>query len=160
MKTKKMIKVAMIVTLLGTSQLCRAQEASSQHPAHEGPSVSIPASQIQFGPTGVKSNNLELKAGPVYGNMQTGKHGTFVLMPAGFSSAAHTHTEDYYAVVIKGVGSNHAPGVKDVALPVGSYWFQKGEEIHVTKCISKEDCLFFLVQPGHFDYVVSEGQKK
>jgi hypothetical protein len=99
---------------------------------------------------------LELKAGPVYGNLQTGKHGTFVKMPAGFSSAIHTHTEDYYAVVIKGVGTNHVPGDKDVALPVGSYWFQKGEEAHVTKCLSKTDCLFFLVQPGKFDYVLSE----
>jgi hypothetical protein len=81
-------------------------------------------------------------------------------MPAGFSSAVHTHTEDYYAVVIKGIGANHAPGAKDVALPTGSYWFQKGEEAHVTKCLSKTDCLFFLVQPGKFDYVLSETNQK
>jgi hypothetical protein len=142
--------------LLNHSQLAFAGDSAVPHPAHEGPSVNIPASQIKFGPTGVKSNGLELKAGPVYGNLQSGKHGTFVRMPAGFSSAVHTHTEDYYAVVIKGVGANHLPGEKDVPLPTGSYWFQKGEEAHVTKCLSKTDCLFFLVQPGKFDYVLTE----
>lgn len=142
--------------IMSFSCLANAEEPAAQHPDHEGPSVSVPANQIKFVPTGVKSNGLELKAGPSYGNLQTGKHGTFVKMPAGFSSTIHTHTEDYYAVVIKGVGANHLPGEKDVPLPVGSYWFQKGEEAHVTKCLSKTDCLFFLVQPGKFDYVPTE----
>lgn len=123
------------------------------HPAHEGPTVSIPASQIKFGSTGVKTSAGELLAGPAYGNLGTGKHGTFVKMPAGFISPPHTHTEDYFAVVIEGTATNAPTGVKEVPLPVGSYWFQRGEEEHVTKCISKTDCLFFLVQPGKFDYV-------
>jgi hypothetical protein len=160
MTTKSTFIAGLLMTIFGASQLIAAQDSTPQHPAHEGPSVSIPASQIKFGPTGVKSNGLELKAGPSYGNLQTGKHGTFVKMPAGFSSAIHTHTEDYYAVVIKGVGTNHAPSDKDVPLPVGSYWFQKGEEPHVTKCLSKTDCLFFLVQPGKFDYVLTEKEKE
>ena len=160
MKSKNTFKTILLTTMLVTSHSVIAQEASSQHPSHEGPSISIPAKEIKFGPTGVKSNGLELKAGPVYGSIQTGKHGTFVKMPAGFVSSIHTHTEDYYAVVIKGTGANHAPGAKDVALSVGSYWFQKGEEAHVTKCLSKTDCLFFLAQPGKFDYVVSETGKK
>ena len=160
MSTTPTITIGLVSILIGMSQLAAAEESSPQHPAHEGPSVSIPASKIKFGATGVKSNGLELEAGPVYGNMQTGKHGTFVKMPAGFSSAIHTHTEDYYAVVIKGVGANHAPGGKDVPLPAGSYWFQKGEEPHVTKCLSKTSCLFFLVQPGKFDYVLTEKQEK
>lgn len=142
--------IALSLTL---SQSGHAEETAKSSPPHEGPSVSIPADIIQFSQTGVISNGLELKAGPAYGNLGAGKHGTFVKMPAGFSSPVHTHTDDYYAVVIKGVAVNHAPGAKDVSLPIGSYWFQKGEEAHVTKCISKTDCLFFLVQPGKFDYV-------
>lgn len=142
----------------GFCNMAAAEEASRKQPNHEGPSVSIPASKIEFMPTGVKSKGLELKAGPSYGNLQTGKHGTFVRMPAGFASAVHTHTEDYYAVVIKGIGTNHAAGEKDVPLPIGSYWFQKGEEAHVTKCLSKTDCLFFIVQPGKFDYVLSKDE--
>ena len=74
-------------------------------------------------------------------------------MPRGFVSPVHTHTEDYFGVVIKGVGANQAPGGKVVPLVAGSYWFQRGEEPHVTQCVSAEDCLFFIVQPGRFDYV-------
>lgn len=140
---------------MGIVTLAGAQETTS-HPVHEGPSVSIPAGDIAFGPTGVKSNGLELKAGPVYGNLASGHHGTFVRMPAGFKSAIHTHTEDYYAVVIQGVGANFPAGGKAVPLPVGSYWFQRGEEAHETQCLSSTDCLFFLVQPGKFDYVLSK----
>src|ERR1700750_3043605 len=77
---------------------------------HEGPSVSIPASQISFINTGVKTDKGELRAGPAYGDLQNGRHGTFVRMPAAFKSPVHTHTEDYFAVVVEGVGSNHPGG--------------------------------------------------
>jgi len=130
------------------------------HPAHEGPTVSIPASAIKFGPTGVKTSAGELMAGAAYGNLGTGKHGTFIKMPAGFVSIPHTHTEDYFGVVLEGTAVNSPTGVKDIALPKGSYWFQKGEEEHVTKCISKTPCLFFLVQPGKFDYVPTAAAQK
>jgi hypothetical protein len=116
-------------------------------------SVSIPADSIGFGPTGVKTGAGELMAGPAYGDLTAGKHGTFVRMPAGFVSPLHTHTEDYFAVVIDGVGANGLAGADDVPLPRGSYWFQRGQEAHVTKCLSDTDCLFFLVQPGSFDYL-------
>jgi quercetin dioxygenase-like cupin family protein len=121
---------------------------------HEGPSVSIPAGEIRFINTGVKTEKGELRAGPVYGDLQNGRHGTFVRMPANFKSPVHTHTEDYYAVVVEGVGANHAPDGKVVPLPAGSYWFQSGEEAHVTQCLSETECLFFIVQPGKFDYVM------
>ncbi|MEO5621600.1 MAG: DUF4437 domain-containing protein [Cypionkella sp.] len=120
---------------------------------HHGASLSLPADQLQFGPTGIKTEAGELMAGPAFGDLSKGQHGTFIKMPAGFVSPIHTHTEDYLAVVIKGVGGNGAVGAADVPLPVGSYWFQRGEEAHVTKCLSAEECLFFLYQPGKFDYL-------
>jgi hypothetical protein len=95
-------------------------------------------------------------AAPAYGDLAHGAHGSFVKMPAGFVSPVHTHTEDYWAVVISGVAANGLPGSKDVPLPVGSYWFQKGGESHITKCISPNECIFFLNQPGKFDYVNSD----
>ena len=121
---------------------------------HEGPSVSIPASEIEFVRTGVQTEKGELEAGPAYGNFKSGRHGTFVRMPAGFKSPVHTHTQDYFAVVVEGVGSNHPPEGEALPLPSGSYWFQRGEEAHVTECLSGKDCLFFIVQPGKFDYVM------
>lgn len=145
---------AVAVGSVATLGLAVAQEAG--HPVHEGPSVSTPESEIKFFPSGVKTEKGELQAGPAYGNMNGGKHGTFIRMPHGFVSAPHTHTEDYFAVVIKGVGANHAPDGAIVPLPPGSYWFQKGEEVHVTQCLSKTDCLFFIVQPGKFDYLAAK----
>jgi beta-alanine degradation protein BauB len=131
-------------------------EAAHTHLAHEGPSVSIPASKITFAPTGLKADGLELKVGQAYGDVAHGKHGTFVLMPAGFVSAVHTHTDDYYATVVKGIATNGPAGAPDLPLPVGSYWFQRGEEPHVTKCLSKTDCLFFMSQQGKYDYLASK----
>lgn len=146
------IRTAIAAFAIGISGLAMAQDAPT-HPVHEGPSVSIPAKNVTFVKSGVKAAAGELKAGPAYGNLQTGRHGTFIHMPAGFVSAVHTHTEDYYAVVVNGVGANDPVGAKAKPLPVGSYWFQRGEEDHVTRCLSKTDCLFFIVQPGKFDYV-------
>lgn len=144
------------LTLLLATAFCAATATAGfaeNHITHEGPSVSIPADAIAFGPSGVKTEVGELYAGGAYGDLTSGKHGTFIRMPAGFVSPLHTHTEDYFAVVISGVGANGAPDAADVPLPEGSYWFQRGEEAHVTKCLSAEDCLFFIVQPGQFDYV-------
>jgi hypothetical protein len=72
-------------------------------------------------------------------------------MPAGLESEVHTHTEDYYTVVISGVIVNTKVGGTDVPLPVGSYWFQKGSEPHVTKCISPNEGVFFISPAGKFD---------
>jgi len=119
-----------------------------------GSSVSTPVTNLKFGPTGVTDGvHGELYAAAAYGDLAHGAHGTFIKMPAGFASKVHTHTEDYWGVVISGVGVNEKPGAPDVALPVGSYWFQKGGERHVTKCISPNECIFFINQSGKFDYV-------
>jgi hypothetical protein len=52
--------------------------------------------------------------------------------------------------------SNPEKGEKDSPLPVGSYWYQKGGEPHYTNCLSKEDCIIFLVSDGKFDAQVLE----
>jgi hypothetical protein len=53
----------------------------------------------------------------------------------------------------------HGTGSKDVPLPVGSYWFQKGGERHVTKCISPNECILFISQNERFDYVTDAASK-
>jgi hypothetical protein len=118
------------------------------------PSVSTPVTELKYGVTGVTDGlHGELMAAPAYGDLAHGAHGTFLKMPAGFVSTIHTHTDDYWGVVISGVAVNGVPGSRDVALPVGSYWFQKGGERHITKCISPNECIFFISQHGKFDYV-------
>lgn len=137
-----------------------AASTFSTFAAPEGqPSVSTPVTQLQFGGTGVTdAGKRELLASPAYGDLSKGPHGTFIRMPAGFVSHPHIHTSDYWGVVISGVAVNGKPGSEDVQLPVGSYWFQKGGENHVTKCVSANECLFFISQQGKFDYLTESAK--
>ncbi|HEV2699389.1 MAG TPA: DUF4437 domain-containing protein [Terriglobales bacterium] len=108
--------------------------------------ISTPVTQLQYVKTAVTDGvHGELQIAPAYGDLGHGAHGTFVKMPAGFVSPIHTHTAAYWGVVISGVGVNTPVGGADVPLPVGSYWFQKGGERHMTKCISPNECIY---QPG------------
>jgi hypothetical protein len=116
-------------------------------------SVSVPVKDLKYGPTGISDGTHgELQAAPAYGDFANGPHGTFIKMPAGYVSPAHTHSEDYWAVVISGVLVNKKPDGPDVPLAAGSYYFQKGAELHITKCLSPEGCVFFVNQSGKFDY--------
>jgi hypothetical protein len=118
------------------------------------PSISTPVTRLSYGSTGVSDGvHGELNAAPAYGDLAHGAHGTFIKMPAGFVSPIHIHTADYWGVVISGVAVNGLPGSKDIELPVGSYWYQKGGERHVTKCVSSNECIFFISQNGKFDYI-------
>jgi hypothetical protein len=114
----------------------------------EAESISVPNEQLKYGKTGVGP----LKAAPVYGDIFHGAHGTLIKMPSKFVSPVHTHSEDYHAVVVAGVVSNGLPGVPDVPLAAGSRWFQKGNEAHVTKCVSSTECVFFITQEDKFDF--------
>lgn len=149
MKTSlKSLFVATAATLVAAASLVAFAAADNQ------PSVNVPVTKIQFGPTGVKDGKTgELLAGPVYGNLGKGPHGTFIRMPAGFVSPVHNHTGAYWGIVISGVAANGLPGAADVELPAGSYWYQKGGEAHVTKCLAGHECLFFISQDTPFDYV-------
>jgi len=123
-------------------------------------SVNTPVSDLKYFDTGIgkKSGVGNLKAAPGFGNLSKGAHGTFIKMPAGFVSKIHSHTSEYYGVVISGVGVNYKPDGKQVKLPVGSYWSQKGGERHITKCISSNECIFFISQHDKFDDI-ADGEK-
>jgi hypothetical protein len=148
-----------LFTILGVAAISAISVAVLATPAG-APSISTPVTQLSYGPTGVSDGiHGELKAAPAYGDFVHGAHGTFIKMPAGFVSPVHIHSEDYWGVVISGVAVNGVPGSPDVQLPVGSYWFQKGGERHVTKCISSNECIFFINQHGRFDYIVNATNK-
>lgn len=149
-KQSKFVTAAALVSILLVAGAAEADR----------PSVSFPVTQLHYSETGVTDGvHGQLQAGPAYGDLGHGAHGTFIKMPTGFVSPVHIHTEDYYGVVISGVAVNGVPGSRDTALPVGSYWFQKGGEPHVTKCISPNECIFFISQPGKFDYITQVAKK-
>ncbi len=117
--------------------------------------INLPVTELQWLPSGIPAPNGKgaLQIAPAYGNPSKGEHGTFVKMPAGYVSSLHTHTSDYFGVVITGVAVNMAVNGKEVPLPPGSYWFQVGQQPHITKCISTNECTFFIYQGAHFDYL-------
>lgn len=123
------------------------------------PSVSIPVTQLQYGSTGVTDGiHGEVKAASAYSDSTSGAHGTFLKLPAGFVSPSHIHTSDDWGVVISGVVVNGKPGSQDITLPVGSYFFQKGGETHITKCISPNECIVFLSQNAKYDFIPTTKQ--
>jgi beta-alanine degradation protein BauB len=152
------LKLLAATALLALSLAANAamEDKKEMKGMENGASVSLPVTQLKYSDTGLFGTEKSLgtlKVAPAFGNFQNGAHGTFVKMPAGFVSEPHIHTGEYYAVVISGVGVNGRQGSKDVALPVGSYWSQKGGENHVTKCISPNECIFFISQSVKFDEI-------
>jgi len=90
-----------------------------------------------------------------WGDPASGPHSNFMKIPGNFTSPRHIHTESYYGVVIAGVVVNQPETAgPDKPLMPGSYWYQKGNEPHVTKCISPTECLIFVTSKGPFDFVV------
>lgn len=115
-------------------------------------STSLPKASLEFGPSGIDP----IEVAPAMGDMsKDGTHGNYVRIPGKFTSPPHIHTEDYFAIVVSGTIANGLPDAKDIALEPGSYWSQRGNEKHVTKCLSDEPCTFFVVQPGKFDFIVN-----
>jgi hypothetical protein len=82
MRLSTKLGIAAFVAVTGISGVALTQENI--------PSSSLPADKVQFGPTGVKTEVGELKAGPAYGDLSKGHHGTFIRMPAKFVSQLHT----------------------------------------------------------------------
>jgi hypothetical protein len=66
----------------------------------------------------------------------------------------HAHTLDYYAVNVQGTwvhteGDTNPPK----ELPVGSYVFQPGKQMHNDVCKGKTDCIVFIHQHGKGDFI-------
>ena len=117
-------------------------------------SIHVPVGQLKWFATGIGP----LQGAAAYGDMSTGAHGTFLKMPKGFVSPVHSHSNEYQGVVISGIVVNSEVGQPDITMKPGSYWFQKGNVNHVTKCVSSKGCVVFLTQPDKFDFIPDQGK--
>lgn len=145
--------VAAALAVLAFTAVAQAQDSSSFPPANGGTSVSNPANHYSFIDTGARgvSPKTGIQVANVWGDVTKGAHGAFFRFDPGFVSKLHTHTYDYYAVVIKGQLENYQPGQKPEKLGPGSYWYQRGKEAHTTACVSKQPCQIYIVQQNKFD---------
>jgi hypothetical protein len=151
MRLRSLAAVALAAIAFTTT--ARAQDSASFPPANGGTSVSNPASHYSFSDTGARGVNPKtgIQFANVWGDVTKGAHGAFFRFDPGFVSLVHTHTYDYYAVVIKGDMENYQPGQKPEKLGPGSYWYQRGKEAHTTACVSKQPCEIYIVQQNKFD---------
>ncbi len=151
MRLRSLATVALAA--LAVTATAQAQDNTSFPPANGGASVSNPASHYSFSDTGARGVNPKtgIQVANVWGDVTKGAHGAFFRFDPGFVSPLHTHTYDYYAVVIKGDLENYQPGQKPEKLGPGSYWYQRGKQAHTTACVSTEPCEIYIVQQNKFD---------
>ena len=139
-------KVACLAALI----LCVVAEpllAQEPSPSH---SLNVPANQVSYKDLGGP------QLGTVWGDSAKGAHGSFLRLPKGFVSPVHLHSGDYYGVIVAGSVTNAEAGQPEVVLGPGSYYFQKGNADHVTKCVGNAECLIYISQSQAFDFIPSK----
>ena len=90
---------------------------------------------------------------PVYGDMKTGKHITFIRFASGMKTVPHTHSNDYVGIVVKGTARHYQPGFPETetVLPAGSHWAIPGGVVHISECLLGSECVFAIYQEAPFD---------
>lgn len=89
----------------------------------------------------------------LYGDLET-KGPTAFLMKysAGVTAPPHTHSGDYYAVVVSGKFKHYLDSADECeVLTAGATWLQKGGVVHGDSCIGDEDCILSIFWPNGFD---------
>ncbi len=98
---------------------------------------------------------------PIKGDPMKGAFYAYLKLPAGFESPAHSHSSDYWGVLITGKMTHWAPKdgqtEKDgKQLAPGDLTHMPGGLVHVSKCYPGEDCLIALVQNAKFDFIPAD----
>ena len=84
---------------------------------------------------------------------KNGEYGMLLKLPAGASAGMHAHTKDYHALAIQGTWVHTFEGGGPKELPVGSYVFQPGKQMHDDACAGTVDCIVFVHQHGKGDFI-------
>ena len=90
---------------------------------------------------------------PVWGDMKTGSHITFIKFRPGMKTAPHTHSNDYVGIVVKGTARHYEPGIPQTKtiLPAGSHWAIPANVVHISECLPGSECVFAIRQNAAFD---------
>jgi hypothetical protein len=128
--------VHLIAALVASSAACAGvPESPGNHylPANKVPWVGEAGAPVQLG--------------ALWGDRATGEAGTLLRTPPGFRSGPHSHTADYWALVVQGVWEHWVPSTGEgngIRLEVGAHWTQVKTQLHEDACVSNVPCIIFL----------------
>jgi hypothetical protein len=91
--------------------------------------------------------NIPIQLAPLWGDRAKGEAGTLLSAPPGFDSGLHSHTADYWAVVVQGTWRHWVPSTGEgvgLTLQPGAFWTQIHTQLHQDACVSKTPCIVFL----------------
>jgi len=101
---------------------------------------------------------------PIVGDGTKGAYEGYLKLPAGFESPPHTHTNDYWAVLVQGKMTHWATNggsEKDAKqLGVGDLTYMPGKVEHISKCFPGQECIMAVMQKGKFDFIPGKAAAK
>ena len=100
---------------------------------------------------------------PISGDATKGAYEGYLKLPAGFESPPHSHTNDYWAVLVQGKMTHWAANggsEKDAKqLGIGDLTFMPAKVEHISKCYPGSDCIMVVMQKGKFDFIPAKAPK-
>jgi quercetin dioxygenase-like cupin family protein len=100
---------------------------------------------------------------PIEGDAMKGAHFAYLKLPAGFTSPAHTHSYDYWAVLIQGKmthwATNGGSEAEAKQLGVGDLTYMPAKVEHISKCFPGAECVMAVYQKGKFDFIPAKEAK-
>lgn len=142
LRALKVLSMSAIVVLAATSTAQTKDMAPKVVPPEAANWISMipemgnkgPALTIIFGKPGV--------IGQPFGGMFRVSGG------GGAPPHTHTHTSDYWAVMVSGIESEREKSRENpTSIPPGATWFQPAKAPHINKCMGPEACVFFVYYP-------------
>ena len=147
---KTLVGSAIVAGVAGLS--FAAGLAVAKGPAKE-PALSL-LSEATWTPV-MKEGPLPATA-PIEGNGAKGAYLGYLKLPAGFTSPVHSHTFDYWAVLVQGKMTHWAATGSEAGakqLGIGDLTFMPGKVEHVSKCFPGAECIMVIMQKGKGDFV-------
>ena len=100
---------------------------------------------------------------PIEGDAMKGAHYAYLKLPAGFTSPPHSHSSDYWAVLVQGKMTHWAAEGGSEAeakqLGVGDLTYMPAKLNHISKCFPGADCVMAVYQKGKFDFIPAKEPK-
>lgn len=134
-------EAALLLAVLATPAFAGSQE----------PVTNLPADDLAWDRT-----EEGVAFAPLIGDRFVESYMAMVRLPAGLVSPPHVKTANMFGVVVSGTISHSAVEADpshETLLSEGSFYKLPAGLAHISKCVSKTDCVTFLYQGGKFDFL-------